>query len=375
MLNVILKGTNGCNLACSYCSLGKKENVKYVDETRLREVFYYVCHVCRYRGERELTIILHGGEPTLISPEIYDKALSAIKEEFKEIKISVLMQTNGYFISDKMVEFIKKYDISVGISIDGSKAVHDAQRCLLNGRKTFDRVAKNIDKLLEEEILVSCLMVLTSHGLHQGFEFLRFYEERNLHLKINPLLNYGEVYEHPELSLKAGEYAKYLIEMYRYIAKENMQVHVSPLDKMLQGILSGGTIRECTFCCDCNKDFLCIDYLGDIYPCGKYADMAEYKLGNVYEQNYNLLEQPIMQMLLNRRCTNIPEKCRKCKYIHLCHAGCNAEASIDGNIHAEPILCADYQKLFAYFHGEGLHILRRQLVEEKEKLERIQNGV
>lgn len=375
MLTVIIKGTNSCNLACSYCSLGKKENIKCINEKSLTDILHYVCKVCEYRNEKELTLILHGGEPTLVPAEVYDKALQAVMLEFPDLHIKVLMQTNGMAMQEDMLTFIKKYDISVGVSIDGSKKIHDVERCSAAGEATYDRVTANIDRLLQEGIGVSCLMVLTSHALIESFDFLDYFEKRNLHLKINPLLNYGEVYEHPELSLKEGEYAEYLIRLYRYVVENDRDICISPLDKILQGILYENRITECTFCSDCNKDFLCIDYNGDIYPCGKYADMSEYRIGNIKEGNYNLLETPIMKNLLSRRSTTLPEACAACKYVSFCHAGCNAEASIDGNIKKAPVLCADYKRLFDFFHGEGLLLLRQQLVQEKNRLERVQNGV
>ena len=32
MLNLILKGTNACNLRCRYCSLGEKEQVRMLSK-------------------------------------------------------------------------------------------------------------------------------------------------------------------------------------------------------------------------------------------------------------------------------------------------------------------------------------------------------
>lgn len=72
MLTVIVKGTNGCNLACSYCSLGKKSNFKYISKSALDKLLDFSCGFAKYRGENSINFILHGGEPTLVNPNIYD---------------------------------------------------------------------------------------------------------------------------------------------------------------------------------------------------------------------------------------------------------------------------------------------------------------
>lgn len=373
MLTIIVKGTNGCNLACSYCSLGKKVNPQIIDGEKLVEIFRYGCKLAIYRQETEILFILHGGEPTLIDPDVYAEAIERIKKEFPNIKKQYAIQTNAWHQTDEWLEFYKKYQVTVGVSIDGSKKIHDAERLSNSGEKTYDKITEHILQLRRNDIPVSCLMVLTSNALKEGYEYLHFFEENNIHLKINPLLDYGEVYDHPELTINEGEYAKYLIRMFEYISKERINVDISPIDKIIQGVLTDGKIRECTFNRYCNKFFLCIDYNGDIFPCGKYSDMQLYKLGNIKEQRYDLLNTEEMSRLIARRSTNIPFKCQKCKYQSMCNAGCNAEASIDGDINNAPLLCTDYKILFDYFHGDGLRILKQELLLRKEEL--INSGV
>lgn len=365
MLSIILKGTNGCNLACSYCSLGKKNNVQSVDEIKLINILRYACKVCEYRGEKRLLFILHGGEPTLIRSSIYDSAIDKVKKEYSHIQMNFSMQTNGMLLDKKILEFIKKHDINIGVSIDGSKNIHDKERKGTLGNSTFDIVSQNIIKLIDNEINVSCLMVLTSNAFKEDYGYLKFFEKWNLHLKINPLLNYGEVYEHPELSLEKGQYSDYLIDMYKYIIENDIDVSISPLDKILQGVLNDKKIHECTFNDTCNKDFLCIDYNGDIYPCGKYSDMDIYKIGNIKDEILDVINSDVIKKLINRRTINKPDKCEKCRYVSMCNAGCNAEASIDGNIDEVPLLCHDYKKLFDFFHGEGLVLLKNELIKKR----------
>lgn len=368
MLTIILKGTNGCNLACSYCSLGKKTNITIPNQEKIYAIMKYACEIAKYRKENNISFILHGGEPTLIPTKSYRFAINGILNEFPKLNIEFSMQTNGFYIDDDMIQFFKDYSISVGVSVDGGEKIHDLERRTVNQNSSFSIVKRNIEKLAAEGIPISCLMVLTSVGLKEDFSYLDFFEKNHLHLKINPLLNYGEVYDNPELSIEKGEYAEYLIRLYKYIIRFKKQVNVSPIDKILYAIVHQHAINECTFSNDCNEHFLCIDYNGNIYPCGKFADMKEFCLGNIADANLDLMNNSLMRILFQRRNENKPLRCKECKYMNLCNAGCSGEAMINRSIIGETGLCEDYKALFDFFHKEGLILLKKELIRQKEIL-------
>jgi len=368
MLTLILKGTNGCNLNCAYCSLGEKPRPDLVDAAMLERIFAYVCGICRRRKENRLKIILHGGEPTLVPVTVYGAAIQGIQRKYPDLDIEVSMQTNGYVISDEYLAFLRKYDVNVGVSIDGSAAIHNAERKSQTGKASYEKVVTNIERLQAAGINVSGLMVLTSAGCYAPLDYLSYFASRHIHLKINPLLNYGEVYKNPQLAIKKGDYANYLIKVYAYIIENGLEVTVSPIDKFLRAILGQKKISECTFNPDCNRNFICIDHLGDIYPCGRFADVHAYKLGNVLTVDGDIGQNRKLRKLQERRTGKLPNKCVSCRFAYLCHAGCSAEACIEKKINEPPYLCEDYQILFAYFLDKGLRQLRERLVREKSIL-------
>ena len=369
MITIIVKGTNGCNLACSYCSLGKKKSFRFVSKESLVNLMMFSCEYAKYQEESIINFILHGGEPTLIAPNIYDESITIIKEKYPELEIRISMQSNGLVITDQYINIIKKHDIHMGISLDGSECIHDAERRTVGNKPSFEKITNNIDSLLSAGVSVSCLMVLTKNALQEEFDYLEFFETRNLHLKINPLLNYGNVTEHPELILEEGEYARYLIDLYEEIVEKNINVIVSPIDDIINGIIHNQVIRECSFKKNCNKHFLCIDYKGCIYPCGKFSDMNEMCIGNIRETSYQKIDKFLREKLCERRNLKLPRICNSCKFLKLCNGGCSAEAMIDGDFNAVPIMCKDYKKIFEYFYGSGLRLLKETLIKQKQILE------
>lgn len=369
MLIIIVKGTNSCNLACSYCSLGEKSNFKFINKESLKDIMVFACDMAKYRKEKNINFILHGGEPTLISPDVYDECISYIKMRHSDLDINISMQTNGLVVSDQFIQLIKKYDIAVGVSIDGSEEIHNYERRTASGKDSFSIVMGNIDRMLVENIQVSCLMVLTRKALDANLDYLRYFEERGLHLKINPLLNYGETVSHPDLVLNKGDYAKYIVSVYEAMIREKLDVFVSPIDKIISGIIHEMPINECSFDRQCNRHFLCIDYKGDIFPCGKFSDVDKMRIGNIRGTTYEDIERFLESKVCSRRNESLPVKCRECQYQYLCNGGCSAEAMIEGEYFNPPILCEDYYMLFDYFHKDGLKLLKETLVKNKRFLE------
>lgn len=368
MITLILKGTDGCNLNCAYCSLGEKTSHHVISEEMLFESLRYVCRMAQRRGEPRITVILHGGEPTLVPAEEYRNAFTTIQREFPDISVTISVQTNAFHISSEMFQFFRDFHAAAGVSIDGSQKIHDGERKSCAGQNTFSQVWDNIGRLQEQGNPVSCLMVLTGAALREPLDYLHDFADRHLHLKINPLLQYGEAVKNPQLFLKPGEYAEYLIRVYEYILAERIELTVSPLDKILQAVLTEKQIRECTFDAQCSRSFLCIDWKGDIYPCGKFSDIHAFCLGNVKDRDTELLQTPQLKRLLERRCSALPEACRACSFLEICHAGCSAEAVIEGAFDQPTALCSDYQRLFRYFQGDGLRYFKKHLLERKREL-------
>lgn len=372
MITVILKVTHSCNLNCEYCSVGTKSGHMYISEEVLTSSLAYIGAYVKKIGTTAANIILHGGEPTLVPAEYYENAFRKLKESYPDIDFSISMQTNGFNISNRLIRFLKEYNVNVGVSLDGGQELHDAVRKSASGQGTFDKITANIQALLSEGIPISCLMVLSKAAMEKPLSYLEFFEKHNLPIKINPLLNYGEAVKHPELFLNAGDYADYLIKVFEYSILNDLSIPISPINQIVTSILMKKNAKECTFCGGCSNEFICIDYDGDIYPCGKFSDMKKFRLGTINSEP-GVVNKEIKQFLLSRRTCNLPDKCRTCKFLNLCNAGCTAEAAIQGNIEEVTPLCEDYQKLFSYFSSDGLLLLREKLALEKKEREKILN--
>lgn len=366
MLTLILKATNACNLRCSYCSLGEKSEPAALSEDAMERALGWFCGYARERGERKLSVILHGGEPMLIPAERYDRVLERTVGRHGDMEIAFKIQTNGTVLSDAYLALFRKYAFRIGVSLDGLRHIHDGQRRDASGGATYDRVAANIRRLLAERLPVSALMVLTRPSLGAGYGYLELMAQLGVPIKINPLLETGEALVHRELCLEAGDYGNYLIGLHRYVLEKEAEVHISPLEELQQAVIHRTSPAGCTFRASCSRSFLCIDQEGRLYPCGRFADQRRFPLGDIWggmtEDGKRTLEG-----LVARREKNLPEKCRTCRDLGMCRAGCSATA--DGSLGDPCAMCSDYRMLFDYLRGDGLQRYKEYLLKKKRQLE------
>lgn len=366
MLTLILKPSNACNLRCQYCSLGDKSDVMTMSGQDMDRALDWFFAYAAKRKKKKVTIILHGGEPMLMPADQYDQSFERIQSRFSEIEVLFRIQTNGTILTEAYITLFHKYAFHVGISLDGLKQIHDRQRLDIAREPTYEQVVKNIQKLQAENIPVSILMVLTKLALEAGYDYLECLAAWDIPIKINPLLQWGEVLSHEELCLDPGDYGNYLIGVHRYILEYEMEICVSPLEELQQAVINGNTPRGCTFHGGCSKNFMCIDQKGDIYPCGRFADQHRYRLGNIRDGIVDA-GRNIQECLGARRDYRLPGKCKKCKYIRLCNAGCSA--STDKELGRPSVMCEDYRILFDYLYGEGLQQYKRYLLSKRQKIE------
>ena len=96
----------------------------------------------RTHGLRDVTLILHGGEPLLAGRELISHLVtSARRLAGSKTTVNTVVQTNGVGLSDTYLRFFDELDIRVGVSVDGDAAAHDRHRRFASGRGSYQAVA------------------------------------------------------------------------------------------------------------------------------------------------------------------------------------------------------------------------------------------
>ncbi len=364
MLNVILKMTNACNLRCKYCSLGKKEDFRFICEDTLKKTIDFIVGIAEKKAFKEISVIFHGGEPTLFDKCFYEEIID-YANKYGNLNFFWKMQSNGFHFKNDFINFLADKKVALGISIDGNEKNHNTYRIDTLGNGTYDKIKQNILTLKKNNINCSCLMVVNHNLLSERLDFIDWFNYNGIPLKINPLIDCGEVYGEKTMILRKGDYANYIIEVFKYILLKEIEISIQPIEEIFKSAIGIGKNHECTFSSDCYKSFLCIDYNGDIYPCGRFSDMQIYKIGNIFNENYDIFDSDnfIALKMFHRR---INEQCGNCDYKIYCNGGCAAIRALESDL--KNPLCEDYKKMIDFFQKEGIKLYKSYLLDKKQRL-------
>lgn len=112
--------------------------------------------------------ILFGGEPLLVPLEDLEKFFRHGFEKYQKNGI----QTNGTLITRRHIDLFNRYNVHVGISVDGPEFLNDARRVgsLEDTRKATGRTIENIKILCGENRIPS--LIVTLHKMNASSERL-----------------------------------------------------------------------------------------------------------------------------------------------------------------------------------------------------------
>ena len=172
---VVLQSTGFCNIDCSYCYLPDRAN------PRQRMEFATVAAAARviFDGallDQELDLVWHAGEPLTLPPDYYAQAIAIIEAARPQgLQVHYGIQTNGTLIDDAWIDLFAKHSITVGISLDGPRDLHDRHRRYRNGAGSHDRVVAGIERLQARGYPFHFIGVVTADSLSRPIELARYY--------------------------------------------------------------------------------------------------------------------------------------------------------------------------------------------------------
>lgn len=133
-----------CNLRCKYCfagqgGYGQWRMLMSFDVAR-RAVDFLIAH----SGHREhCELDFFGGEP-LMNWHVVQQTVTYVRQQEKkhDKKIKMSLTTNGMLLDKEKVKYLTDNHISLILSLDGRKEMHDSMRPGVNNEGTYDRIMK-----------------------------------------------------------------------------------------------------------------------------------------------------------------------------------------------------------------------------------------
>lgn len=275
--------TENCNLSCKYCfELSGRTKKRMTWEVAQKGI-----DMLRESGDG-YNMMMFGGEPFLefeLMKQMVDYALS------KPEVFSTSIITNATIINDEIVEWLKMYkdkaNITVQLSIDGPKHIHDENRVFNNGNGSFDKIMQNIDRWKEALDLDSEQLnvhgVLSKQTIDKAYEIYDFYRGE-LGIKYTWLM---PAHSEPWSAKDTANYkdqifkiAKDALRELKETGNKDVLKYNRPVDKACAADPGWGKP------CGAGDTFCTITADGGIWPCHEFYfnDPTEHmKVGTVYD--------------------------------------------------------------------------------------------
>lgn len=327
----IIACTKECNMRCKYCF--EEENFKSdysVPTTKINEDFCrgipsfekFGRELIEYNKKRgfRTEFTFHGGEPLLIKPEL----VAHLCSYYTTLDPSVLfnIQTNGTICADEMLEVLMKYHFRVGISIDGTEALHDENRVFPNGHGTHTVVLENIKKMQRVGIQLGAMATITASVTRSVDSFYNFFAENGLDIGFNACYNSPNSTNQSN-KIDDALYSKFLKNLFDiWVTDDAHKINIQPFERIIRTMVTKTKgMQVCQFIKDCREVNVSIDIYGNVYRCLHYCNIANSELGNINNQS---LESIMGDFLCHPSHWDRVKsgKCGSCDIQHYCYGGC-----------------------------------------------------
>lgn len=348
-LTIVIKPTHNCNLVCEYCYVSEYAASGRMDEETLENS---ITKIVEFNGKnRESHFIWHGGEPLLMGLKFFQK-ISEIEDGFRpEYKITNSIQTNGTLMNEEIVSFCEEQGFSIGFSLDGPPETNDSIRKYCKGGKgSFRETYRAINLVQDRKMGAGIVTVLNKKNISDIGEIYLFFKENKTSFQVNPFIKSGRaIGNYSRLGITPLEYGTAMISLFdMWFYDKEPTISIDPLTEIIGNLLTGSP-RQCNYRECCYNEFISVGPTGDVYPCGRFDGIEEFKLGNINLNNMEQISCSKGYQELSLRSTATVKGCSLCEYKNICNAGCMHNAyMVKENIMDKDYYCVGYKMLFKH---------------------------
>lgn len=342
--SLCLHVAHDCNLRCGYCFAATGDfgggRLLMSTETGKKAIDFLIS---RSGTRRHLEIDYFGGEP-LMNLEVVKKLTHYAKEQAKihQKEFKLTLTTNGVLLDEKAQAFLNEEEISLVLSLDGRKEIHDRMRPNAAGKGSYDTAVQRFKEVIAGRPEKKDYYLRGTYtGLNKDFskDVLHMADIGFTELSVEPVVTQDErlALTEEDLPLIFSEY-DFLAEEF---LKRKAQGRPFLFFHFLQEMYHGPCLQKRLSGCGAGYEYAAVTPEGDLYPCHQFVGREEYKLGDL---DQGFIHSDISEKF---RQTNVlaKEECRKCWARFHCSGGCHANAEQFNHDIAKPYqLACELQK-------------------------------
>lgn len=347
-----------CNLACRYCFLGNGNNANKIPTPLMSKetadsALKYFAFQTRQDAEQfadEKEIIFYGGEPLINFPTlkfVVNRAHEYIAEGLLSPKLKFSVVTNGILLDADKIEFFRRNNIAVSISLDGATENDNSARVDKIGKNVFNTVVEKIYLARKLGLNLGLSVTITPSLLDNLADFIKFLRRTEINSVCFNILHEVETFNISEDYYRRA--TEFIISFYE--KTKDIPIYEERFGRKLNTFITGGIYYS--DCAATSGSQIVIKPSGEVgicHGCREYFivdinSRADLRENNTFAEWSKLI--PIYQA-----------ECLKCEALGFCGGGCPINArntTANGTIHSIDRAFCTHSKLILKYLIEKLH--------------------
>lgn len=340
-MNLTLHLTEGCNMACTYCTREK------IPVRMSQEVLHAACTLAFSEGN-SAGLCFFGGEP-LLEQGLIEEALDFCETLSAQTgkPVQYRMTTNGTLLTPEFLERARAVDMGIGLSFEG--LAQDACRHFADGGSSFAAVEEKAKLLLRYLSGSHAMMTIAPQAAAQFEDSVRYLYALGFR-RITATIAYGNrvCWTDDSLDMVKAQ-LRGIAAFYSECYLAGKPFYFSPIDGKIRDLLSGFTPTER---CHLGMRQAPVVPDGRIYACTQFIGDAAYCLGDVFRG----IDPERRMALAGREAT--PATCRDCTLRTRCtnSCGCLNRLETGDELCVSPLQCT-YERMLIELADETANAL------------------
>ncbi|MBD3227543.1 MAG: radical SAM protein [Candidatus Lokiarchaeota archaeon] len=309
-LNICI--TDRCNQDCVHCYVNPTNNSE--DELEKESLIEIIKRLINF-GLKSVHIF--GGEPFLRTD------LKEICQELSALKIRMSIATNGTYLYKESLEWIKQYNISLTITLNGTEIIHDR---ISNNPGSYKKIIENIKNatILNTNLAIAtCINRLNFNNYDKLLgKITELGIKKFLIIYFSPI---GRGIDLTQLILSNKEWEKFILKI-QEVKNElypDLEILYEP-SIFNNKFWNYNLFKQRNYSCHIkSKEIFVLDYNGDLYPCFLLLRDRRFLLGNIKTDDIETLYKCNLDEIIIKK-LEISEECLNCSYYNVCKGGCPA---------------------------------------------------
>lgn len=304
--------TLDCNLNCWYCYENHIQGSKMKSNVK-DSVEKFISSILNDSNIKSFELGFFGGEPLFyfntIAKEIINHSSALCKQNGQIFHIS--FTSNGTLLTDEIIDFLSHFSCGFQITLDGGKESHDKTRFYKNHKGSFDKIIRNIHKLVSAGIGVIVRINFTKENIDSIPYILEAFndiaEEKKDYIKFD----FQRVWQDK-------------IKKFDETEQEISLIRKTYRDKGFR-VLANYIPHDARNSCYGDKiNHLLINYNGDVYGCTARDFNKENSIGYLGIDGTVKYNKEILALRNNSKMSK--DICMTCRIAPICGGGCKQRA-------------------------------------------------